>query len=150
MGLICPPPLEWSTYRAKLKLSGDRSQLSPNDSKNDLLPCWDVPYRGNWGQGYLKDIICPLTEIGLMYLTKLMFSFIPFLVFGFWSLLATKVQKYKYHVIFVYILQGRMGKTENKRKENHATEVIKKTKKRKYGMNKTFVWTNPIYILQRN
>ena len=95
----------------------------------------DGPYRENLGQGYLKDIICPLTEIGLMYLTKLMFSFIPFLVFGFWSLLATKVQKYKYHVIFVYILQGRMGKTENKRKENHATEVIKKTKN-----EKTKIW----------
>ena len=39
-------------------------------------------------------------------------SFIPFFVFGFWSLLATKLRKY--YVIFVYILQGKMGKTENK------------------------------------
>ena len=39
-------------------------------------------------------------------------SFIPFLVFGFWSLLATKLRKY--YVIFVYILQGKMGKTEKK------------------------------------
>ena len=32
-----------------------------------------------------------------------------------------------------------MGKTDKKRKENHATKVIKtpKTKRRKYGMNKT-------------
>ena len=37
-------------------------------------------------------------------------SFIPFFVFGFWSLLATKLQKC--YVIFVYILQGKMGKTE--------------------------------------
>ena len=65
-------------------------------------------------------------------------SFIPFFVFGFWSLLATKLQKY---VIFVYILQDKSGKTEKngkKRKENHTTKVTKipKTKKRKYGMNK--------------
>ena len=50
-------------------------------------------------------------------------SFIPFFVFGFWSLLATKLRKY--YVIFVYILQGKMGKTERKRKENHTTKVTK-------------------------
>ena len=45
----------------------------------------------------------------------------------------------KYYVIFVYILQGKMGKTEKNRKENHATKVTKipKTKRRKYGMNET-------------
>ena len=43
----------------------------------------------------------------------------------------TKIRKY--YVIFVYILQGKMGKTE-KRKENHATEV---TKRQKYGRNET-------------
>ena len=45
----------------------------------------------------------------------------------------TKIRKY--YVIFVYILQGKMGK---KRKENHATKVtiIPKTKRRKYGINK--------------
>ena len=37
-------------------------------------------------------------------------SFSPFLVFWLWSLLATKLQKY--YVIFVYILKGKMGKTE--------------------------------------
>ena len=78
-------------------------------------------------------------------------SFIPFLVFGFWSLLETKWRKY--YVIFVYILQGKMGKTQKKQKENHATKVIKipKTKRWKYGMNKTiisvltssFVFINP-------
>ena len=36
-------------------------------------------------------------------------SFIPFFVFGFWSLLATKLQKY---VNFVYVLQDKSGKTE--------------------------------------
>ena len=64
-------------------------------------------------------------------------SFIPFLVFGFWSLLATKLRKYD--VIFVYILQGKMKKTEKNQKENHATKVTKipKTRRRKYGMNET-------------
>ena len=42
----------------------------------------------------------------------------------------------KYYVIFVYILQGKMGKTENNRKENRTTNVTKipKTKRRKYGI----------------
>ena len=35
----------------------------------------------------------------------------------------------KYYVIFVYILQGKMGKTEKNRKENHATKVTKIPKK---------------------
>ena len=37
------------------------------------------------------------------------------------------------------MLQGKMGETEKKRKENHATKVTKipKTKRRKYGMNET-------------
>ena len=42
-------------------------------------------------------------------------SFIPFFVFGFWSLLATKLRKY--YEIFVYILQGKMGKTEKNGKK---------------------------------
>ena len=63
------------------------------------------------------------------------FEIIMYQVFGFWSLLAMNM-----NVIFVYILQGKMGKME-KRKENHATKVTKipKTKRRKYGMNETFV-----------
>ena len=50
-----------------------------------------------------------------------------------------KIQKY--YLIFVYILQGKMGKTEKNRKENHATNVTKipKTKRQKYGMNETSV-----------
>ena len=68
-------------------------------------------------------------------------SFIPFFVFGFWSLgnEVTKIQKYC--VIFVYILQGKMSKTEKNWKENHAIKVTKipKTKRRKYGMNETIV-----------
>ena len=44
----------------------------------------------------------------------------------------TKIRKY--YVIFVYILQGKMGKKEKKWKENQATKV---TKRRKYGMNET-------------
>ena len=48
----------------------------------------------------------------------------------------TKIQKY--YVIFVYILQDKMGKMEKNRKENHATKVTKipETKRLKYGMNK--------------
>jgi hypothetical protein len=62
-------------------------------------------------------------------------------IFRFWFLV-TKLRKY--YVIFVYILQGKMGKTRKNWKENHGTKVTKipKTKRRKYGMNETF---NAIY-----
>ena len=35
----------------------------------------------------------------------------------------TKIRKY--YLIIVYILQGKMGKTEKNQKENHTTEVTK-------------------------
>ena len=59
-------------------------------------------------------------------------------IFRFWFLVTfgdevTKIGKY--YVIFVYILQGKMGKTKKNRNENHATKV---TKRRQYGMNETF------------
>ena len=42
-----------------------------------------------------------------------MFRSSHFFVLGFWSLLATILQRiWKYYVIFVYILQGKLGKTE--------------------------------------
>ena len=59
----------------------------------------------------------------------------------FWFLVTyghevTKI--WKYYVIFVYILPGKM---EKKQKENHASKVTKipKTKRQKYGMNETIV-----------
>ena len=57
----------------------------------------------------------------------------PIFRFWFWSLLPTKLQKY--YVIFVYILQGKMGKAE----KNQATKVTKtpKIKRQKYWMNET-------------
>ena len=60
----------------------------------------------------------------------------------FWSLVifGDEVMKIrKYCVIFVYILQGKMGKTEKKLKENQASKVTKipKNKIQKYGMNET-------------
>ena len=64
------------------------------------------------------------------------FSFLDLVTFG------EEVMKIrKYYVIFVYILQGKIGKTEKNWKENHATKVnkIPKTKRRKYGMNETIV-----------
>ena len=65
-------------------------------------------------------------------------SHFSFLVFGhFWQ------QSYENTKIClvnsVYILQGKMGKTEKEWEENHETKVTKipKTKRRKYWMNKT-------------
>ena len=64
-------------------------------------------------------------------------------MYRFWILVTFggEVKIQKYYVIFVYILEGKMGKTGEKQKENHATKVTKipKTKRRKYGMNKTLV-----------
>ena len=59
-------------------------------------------------------------------------------IFRFWFLVTfgdevTKIQKY--YVIFVNILQGKMGKMKKKRKENHAFKV---TKIPKY--QKTKIW----------
>ena len=43
--------------------------------------------------------------------------FIPFFLFGFWSL-GNEIKKVqKYYINFVYILQGKMGKTEKSRKK---------------------------------
>ena len=50
-------------------------------------------------------------------------------IFGFWFLVffGNEVTK-KYYIIFVYVLQGKMGKTEKNRKENQATKVTKNQK----------------------
>ena len=60
-------------------------------------------------------------------------------VFRFWFFDTFGDKVTKIYVIFVYILKGKMGKTEKNPKENHATEVTKipKTKRRKYGMKET-------------
>jgi hypothetical protein len=58
--------------------------------------------------------------------------FIPFFVFCFWSLLATKLQKY--FIIFVYILQGKMDKTGKNWRENLATKVTKYQKPKDENM----------------
>ena len=67
--------------------------------------------------------------------------FIPFFVFGFWSLLATMLQKYYIisYITLLYFLQGMMGK--NTRKENHTIKVteIPKTKRQKNGTNKALL-----------
>ena len=57
--------------------------------------------------------------------------FLMFRSSHFWFLVTfgdevTKIRKY--YIIFVYILQGKMGKTEKKRKENHTTKVTKNQK----------------------
>ena len=78
------------------------------------------------------------------FILELMFcsSHFSFLVFGhFWWRSYKKI--WKCSAIFVYILQGKIGKTE-KRKKNHTTKVTKmpKTKRWKYGMNETQEFPN--------
>ena len=58
-------------------------------------------------------------------------------IFCFWSLLVTKLRKY--YVIFVYILQGKLGKSEIKGKKIKKLKWPKyQNQKRKYGMNETY------------
>ena len=71
------------------------------------------------------------TDLSKKSRPKLNISFIPFFVFDFWSLQATKLQKY--YVIFVQFLQGKMGKMEKNWKENHATEVTEIPKDKNMG-----------------
>jgi hypothetical protein len=67
--------------------------------------------------------------------------FIPYLVFGFWSLLAMKLQKYEILCNLCLHFARQDGQDRKKRKENHATKVTKipKTKRQKYGMNETLL-----------
>ena len=63
-------------------------------------------------------------------------------IFWFWFLVTFGIEVmkiWKYYIIFEYILQGKMGKTEKPRKENRATKVTKipKNKRLKNGMNET-------------
>ena len=72
----------------------------------------------------------------------------PIFCFWFFVTIGHEVTKIrKYYIIFVYLLQGKMGKKEKNRKENHATKVAKipKTKRRKCGMNDTLI-TSAIYM----
>ena len=53
----------------------------------------------------------------------------PYFCFRFLVTFGNEVTKIReYYIIFVYILQGKMDKTEKKPKENHATENQTKTK----------------------
>ena len=74
---------------------------------------------------------------GLIFFLNTYVWFIPFSFLVILGDEVTKIQKY--YVIFVYILQDKMGKMEIK--ENYSTKVTKipKTKRQKFGMNETKV-----------
>ena len=85
------------------KIEGGPSQF-PQTEKKSLLHCLvNVRYQTSklrvWSPSWSDK-------------SFIIVFFIPYFVFGFWSLLATKLQKY--YVIFVYILQGKMSKMEKK------------------------------------
>ena len=93
----------------------------------------------------LADIWCLVSSflvIGLKMKRTYDMCYVHF-IFHLWFLVTfgDKVMKiWKYYVIFVYILQGKLGKTK-KRKESDKTKVTKipETKSQKYGMNETMV-----------
>ena len=67
--------------------------------------------------GKWRRYMCCLLFRFLTYmLLQINVSFIPFFVFGICLLLVTKLRKYE-NIIFVYILQGKMGKTGKNRKK---------------------------------
>ena len=78
-----------------------------------------------------------LLELVVQVLLESSVSFIPFFIFGFWSLLATNIQNYKNisNLCLHFAKQG--GEDGKTRKENHAAKVTKipKTKRRKHGMH---------------
>ena len=51
--------------------------------------------------------------------------FIPFFIFGFWSLLATKLQKYKNITLSLYTFCKARWARRKKGKENHVTKMTK-------------------------
>jgi len=51
--------------------------------------------------------------------------FIPFLVFGFWSLLAMKLQKYENIMYSLFTFYNARWARQKKWKENHTTKVTK-------------------------
>ena len=75
----------------------------------NVIMAYSIFYVGASFYGVTGDL--PWTYCGKFYFETI-FSFIPFFAFGLSSLLATKIRKY--YVIFVYILQGKMGKMEKK------------------------------------
>ena len=70
-----------------------------------------------------------------------MFRSSHFSFFGFWSLLATKLQKYELLRNLCLHFERQDGQDQKKRKENHITKVTKipETKRRKYGISETII-----------
>ena len=69
-------------------------------------------------------------------------------IFGFWSILATKL--WKYYIIFVYILKGKMGKVEKNRKKIHSTKEAKNQKTKiwdEWNIRRTFEFFEPSYFI---
>ena len=112
------------------------------NQRTNCCHCWTSDHfsaKQKEGNIYTMTRIDKLSpkNIIIMQMGVIFVSFIQFFIFGFWSLLATNLRKY-----FVYILEGKMGKTEKRQKEKHATKVTKipKTKRRKFGMNETLIY----------
>jgi hypothetical protein len=85
---------------------------------------------------------------GIIY--KINVSFIPFFLFWFWFSFDSKVPKvWKYHEIFVYILQVKGVKMEKNRKKITQLNVTKipNTKRQKYGMNEIKVYNHWMHNL---
>ena len=117
-----------------------RQRQSPAEAKG----VGDPPYPADFQLNQRKAAEEAVQKRKLsQYYNQVNVLFIPFFVLGFWSLLATKLPKYKY-ITYLCLrfarLDGQDGKPPEKNTEkNHATKVIKisKTRRQKYGMNKT-------------
>ena len=97
--------------------------------KNPGLYC-NIRYKKFWEVSLKRNS----SQFNDKFLWLLFLSFI----FCFLSLLARKLQKY--YLIFDYILQGKMGKTEKNRIKSHTTsDQNTKNQKKKYGINETYV-----------
>ena len=106
---------------------------------------------GVWSFLFKKDLVGFFFAVRVTFMLPDMCFVHP--TFRFWFLVTyddkvTKIQKY--YVIFVYILQGKMGKTQKIWKENHATKVTKIPKTKEVWdeqNNDEFYISYPFFII---
>ena len=105
--------------------------LSPivfSDLESDKFSqCHQLIISKDWEVSEGIFIFAPSSKWPLKFLTFDLF--IPLLFFGFWSMLATKLRKYK-NVTYLFFLHFAMqnGQDRKKRKENQETKMTKISK----------------------
>ena len=110
-----------SKFDADDPSSEDRGQSLAFEDDDDEVDVDDLSVE------FVKEWVMKSPKILLIFadIPQLDLCFVqPIFRFGFLVTFGSEITKIrKYYVIFVYILQGKMGKTEKNQKENHETKV---------------------------